>query len=877
MHKKNYTSVKCIIGSVLLTGLLTSLPLIADPRQGTRKVDNHSDPSSQSRPQSGVTAKPTAHPVFSEFNSWATEYIAGRATKSAEKRGEELAKLRREALGKVIQADPKQAISFAISASSKSKLPSNVTPHLEEEVSGYGDLFLTITDSIDPATRKMTVSQEERVVKLGGKTYRAFVYGRRATMLSKVNTPLNGIVVDGMMAVNESPVRILQTESTSGKVELDVDVGGIIRRFRDREQLQRFTDELIQREAVYGPGSKARARNRRGARRAAANPASNSSWTVGGKTVLFMRVEFPDMLGEPTERWGGEPLTITRAQSLIEEDVRRFFMYNSYGRTSLRATVTPLLTMPQPSSYYTAANTPDQLGRILDDARAAALAGGFDTANYDLDIVAFSSLPLGFTAASRVGAKGVCLNGAFDLSTTAHELGHSFGLRHANLWRTTDNSVIGPGESVEYGDPFDMMGGSSDDSNGFAGHFNGWFKHRLNWLGDASVKTVVNSGTYRLLAINNPRSVGTRALKIPSAHGTYYWVEFREFSPNPIGLSGAQIRWGYDVGVQTDGSRESNLLVMNPGGAFGAQNAPLAIGQTFNDPASGISIKPLRRLQTIPRALEVEVTLSKYILNGRVVDQLGFGIDGVSINLAGADSVTLQTGTNGVYSVAVQLGGSYSLTPLNPDHWFRPARRILPRIASSATTNFSALLAVSTTVSGRVTDLGGEGIAGVTMSVTGSLSANTTSASTSTGSDGTYVMRLFGEGTYTLRPFHIFYNFDPGDCRAVGNNTCNFTGSRIRLFISGKVTDPNNQAISGATVRLRRSGSNSSTVITTDSVGEYSFTVLAGDSYTVTPSMNNYTFAPTSQTFELISSSQTSVNFTGEPGPTNVRFLLNVP
>ena len=103
--------------------------------------------------------------------------------------------------------------------------------------------------------------------------------------------------------------------------------------------------------------------------------------------------------------------------------------------------------------------TINALTSIIDGARAAAKAAGFDTARFSLDIVAFTTIS-GFWWAGRggLGWKGIWINGYFDLRVTAHELGHNYGLHHANFWNTTDGTIIGPGTSQEYGNPFDVMG-----------------------------------------------------------------------------------------------------------------------------------------------------------------------------------------------------------------------------------------------------------------------------------------------------------------------------------------------------------------------------------------------------------------------------------
>ena len=74
--------------------------------------------------------------------------------------------------------------------------------------------------------------------------------------------------------------------------------------------------------------------------------------------------------------------------------------------------------------------------------------------------------------------------------------------------------------------------------------------------------------------------------------------------------------------------------------------------------------------------------------------------------------------------------------------------------------------------------------------------------------------------------------------------------------ISGNVSGP---TISGVTVALS-AGPTSKPNTTTDSSGNYSFTGLAGGTYTVTPSLSGYTFAPTAASVTT-SASTTTQNF----------------
>ena len=983
----NYTpAAKIKMSLIVLIGLLTSLPLSADSYPGTRYANDSRNLNSQHRHRFGSAptvetvaqgrARPTDDPVLGEFKTWVTNYIRSGPARLSEQRGEDLAKRRRKALRSLIQVNPARAIDFAVLTSSREKLPSRVMRHLEEEVSGFGDLLLLIAEIPDPATGKVTRSETERVVILGGKTYQAFVYGRREAMTSKVNIPIRGIVIDGVMAVHESPVKILQPEPNEAGLlglnngGLDVEVGGTVRHFSDREQLQRFTSDLIKKEMRRDPGIKPIARGLAdsSATCTVANPPVSDSWTTGLKKILFIRVDFPDL--------PGELLTSEQAQSLIDIDAAQFYERNSYNKTTLCATVTPLLTLPRPTSYYVG-DAEDAVGlvklRLLNDARPAALAAGFDTANYDLDIVAVKQLPIGPSGIATIGGKGVLLNGTFSVGTTVHELGHNYGLPHANLWLTSDGTTLGYGitsrfnKSAEYGDAFDEMGGDEYESwlLGRVNDFNSWFKYRLNWLSDSDVARVTSTGIYRIHAIDDLDSVGKRALKIPSVNGANYWVEFRR-NGNVFTQNGAIIRWVYDVGGPFDFNfRESDLLDMSPGdGALrgvrgGARNSPLVVNQVFTDLASGLTIKTLRKTGSIEHpVLEVEVTLSKFILNGLVVDHSGFPVrDGASIALSGSRTARVPVRWSGVYSVAVQPGDSYTITPSKEGYSFSPSSRRLDDMGAPHTLNFEALkhfkisgrvrdienatgvsgvqvnlrgcgsarvvtgpngdysfpaaiegrncvltahkagyligpssirfaemasdqearfcattLQITaemrddlcnitmTSVSGRVSDNMGSGLAGVTVSATG-----TTSVQATTNANGEYTLRgLVATGDYVVRPSRDFYSFSPNNFSGTLPATLNFTGYPVMVVIRGKITDVNNQGINAVTVTL--SGSLSA-MTTTNAAGDYAFGVQAGGTYTITPSSNNYTFTPPHQTFNILNANQPGVNFTGASGP----------
>jgi uncharacterized delta-60 repeat protein len=566
------------------------------------------EPSSTAGQQSPRARSPLAEsPVLEEFRQWVEQYDLGGLVAASEEKGVELSIRRQAVLAKLIEEDPESAIELAVPARLRQKLPPQIQRQVEEQVSGYGDFIVAVYDHIDPQTGEFTDGLVERTVVLDGKTYRASVYGRKVWMTTKLNIPLRGVRVGDRIALAESPVRVLGPEERdpSGGVKgIEAEVGGRIERFESAEQLEKFEEKLKSREMSIGPGAGGGAEASSESSTSSEASASGgvtpqSPWTEGAKTVLFMRVDFSDAAGEPVDV-GGNTLTAARAQALVNTECNNFYKTNSYNKTSVTATVTPVLRMPQTAAWY---GTDGNIYQLQTDARAAAKAKGFDTANFALDVVAFKNIStLWWAGLGYIGGKGAWLNGYFDLRVTAHELGHNYGLNHANLWQTTDGTVIGAGSSVEYGNPFDQMG--FGDSTGQR-HFSAWDKNMLGWVPDADVQDVTADGTYRIQAYDSITATGRRALKIQKDASTYYWVEFRQaIAGSPYASNGAVIYWGYTA------NSASNLLDMTPTSGLGADDAPLAVGQTFTDSKNGIKITAVAKTAAAPVALDVNVTFT---------------------------------------------------------------------------------------------------------------------------------------------------------------------------------------------------------------------------------------------------------------------------
>jgi len=387
-----------------------------------------------------------------------------------------------------------------------------------------------------------------RFVRLGKLTYRAHVFGRRLGGVSQYGVPLSGITLDNEAALEEP--------AASPAIE---------------------------------------------------QPNPPTAWTTGGKNVLIIRVDFSDKAGAP------EGYSAATVQNIADSQIAPYYIKSSYNQTSLTNTVTPsVYRLPQTAAYYATNDANDTLHTDAENAAAA----NYTISNYDRTIVFFASLgnltnsQITYGGLADIGGTRVWCNGEFDFRVIAHELGHTYGLYHGNLWQVSDGNPISPsGVDTEYGDDFDTMGANFAGNTGT--DFCPWFKNILGWVTDSQVKTVTTSGTYRIYAFdqNNYTSAPGEllALKIVKDATYNYWVSCRtDFTNNYSMTNGVYVQWGYNY------TRQSDLLDMNTPGVSD-QDAGLYIGGIFTDVAAasgqGVTIHPLDRGGTPPNEYrDIQIT-----------------------------------------------------------------------------------------------------------------------------------------------------------------------------------------------------------------------------------------------------------------------------
>jgi hypothetical protein len=204
---------------------------------------------------------------------------------------------------------------------------------------------------------------------------------------------------------------------------------------------------------------------------------------------------------------------------------------------------------------------------------------------------------------------------------------------------------------------------------------------------------------------------------------------------------------------------------------------------------------------------------------------------------------------------------SVTITPSKPGYTFDPPS-VTTTVSRNVNQDFVAA-AIPYTITGTVSG----GATEVTISLSGDASAVTT---TLAGGDYSLTVPV---GSYTVTPSKTGYTFDPPS-RAVTVDATNgdvaaqdFAAVASTIFtISGVITGP--VAVPAAiTVTL---GGGATRTVTTDMSGTYSFTALANESYTVTPSFparSGYVFTPASAT----------VNMAGASKVQDFQFVSEVP
>ena len=263
--------------------------------------------------------------------------------------------------------------------------------------------------------------------------------------------------------------------------------------------------------------------------------------------------------------WGPEPFSVEEVRDVVFNQTDAFTRKQSFGASWITGDVTPWLPVfsSQPNC---------DTGRISAQARAAAQRAGYDLSKYNRFGYLFPRNSCPFSGMGS--ADHTWYNGRLSVRLVAHELGHTYGLRHSNTWECTTSCTI-----VEYGDPYDTMG------NG-VGDFNVFEKFSIGWV--TNVARVSEPGTFTIDRLEQPTS-GSHAVVITTA-SSEYWIyhrldQLQEPFSSSLLPTGVLVHVGPNPQAPTDQIvyGQDNLLLPDP---VGMGRPAIFPGETFAEPGA---------------------------------------------------------------------------------------------------------------------------------------------------------------------------------------------------------------------------------------------------------------------------------------------------
>lgn len=339
--------------------------------------------------------------------------------------------------------------------------------------------------------------------------------------------------------------------------------------------------------------------------------------TFGSRKVLTLLINFTNFQAQPTTVQQARSSIFTSAisaNSYFKE--ASLYRYNLTGIERADGDVVGWLTLP-----FT--NASCDVNRIMTEwtqgADALARQNGYEPNNYNSVLYVFPTtcIPSAIGTRGSVGDTTRVQRAWFasgdmnSVKAITHEIGHNLGLDHANAFVCSGTNIPDSCQNIVYGDPFDVMGGSSSF------FFNNYYRLSLGWL-TGKTQIVTASGEYNLLA-PSITAKGNQILQIllrdPNGETALYsyYLEFRRpysfdnlFGDNrslPI-YNGVSIRYAFrePLGFET-------YLIDTTPNTSNRNDAPLTVGNTFTDTENGVTITTL---STNPmRGARVRIELSQ--------------------------------------------------------------------------------------------------------------------------------------------------------------------------------------------------------------------------------------------------------------------------
>lgn len=312
--------------------------------------------------------------------------------------------------------------------------------------------------------------------------------------------------------------------------------------------------------------------------------ATTNAATIGEQRTAVILVNFQDDVSQP--------LSVADAHAMVFGTVSDLMWEASYQKTFLSGDVFGWFTIPVSRAVC-------DVNLFAVEADKLAIAAGVRLADYQRLVYLLpqnACSGAGSNSGPSTPSRLWVTSNNHTPQMIAHELGHNFGLLHAQALECGSASYGSDCAVQNYGDPADTMG------SGYVTHFNAAFKEKIGWLnanGAPAITTVTASGSYAIAPMSAATG-GVRALRIPrgtdpaSGEMSYYYLEYRQ----PTGFDATLATTGNltkGVLVHVGGVNQTNVLLdMTPGSLASStfadmSDAALAPGRSYSDAAAGIS------------------------------------------------------------------------------------------------------------------------------------------------------------------------------------------------------------------------------------------------------------------------------------------------
>ena len=245
----------------------------------------------------------------------------------------------------------------------------------------------------------------------------------------------------------------------------------------------------------------------------------------------------------------------------------------------------------------------------------------------------------------------------------------------------------------------------------------------------------------------------------------------------------------------------------------------------------------------------ITASFDQYEISGYVRTADRQGIQGV---VMGGLPGNPTTDANGYYIAKIGPAKAWTITPAKAAYVFSPVSLTANVPPNRTSVDFTGIPIFS--ISGRMTDINGLPLAGVTVSTS-------TGNSTTTDGNGNYTLGGLQKATYVLTPNKSGYAFSPiSRTLSLSSNLTNMNFQAAAIYsVKGRIIDEYGNPISGAMV-LTDTGQS----VLTDSNGYFTIAVMAGNR-TFTISKGGYTFA--APTALNVSTNINNLNFKGYNKP----------